>query len=274
MSETLSNIGEVGALFSGIQAPVVLGTVSFTGIEAPERISFGGQQQMTVHKLPGGARVYDLMGPDDSDLDFSGIITGSNAPSKARSIDAMRTAGTPVPLTWPGFHKLVIIRDFRCDYERGGFWLPFRVSCSVVPQQPDQQKQTFVEKLGADVKDALDTSGLSDAFQVAHDALSAVQAVLPVAGVFFAGSPEFQKVAGAVAGAQTATSAGLAAADGDMRGLVQGTLATGTTFGGADAATAVAFLSAAGGASQALAGNALMNGYTSRMGTNLNQVSA
>lgn len=274
MSDTLAAIGEVGGLFSGIQAPVVLGTTQLTGIEAPEKIVFGGSQQMTVHKLPGGARVYDLMGPDDVDLEFSGVFTGSRAASAARNVDAMRIAGTPVPLTWPGFHKTVIIKDFRCEYQRAGFWLPFHVSCSVVPQQPNTEPQSFVDKLGQDVKSALDNAGISDALQTTQQALSAVQSVMPVAGVFFANSPVFQQVSGALAGAQTATSAGLSAADGDMKGLVQGSLATATTFGGKDAATAVAFLGAAGAASQALAGNALAQNYVSRMGSNMNQVTA
>jgi hypothetical protein len=57
-------------------ATVTIGGISLSEWEIPERINFGGKQQVTVHKLIGGNRVIDAMGPDPDDVRWSGRFRG------------------------------------------------------------------------------------------------------------------------------------------------------------------------------------------------------
>jgi hypothetical protein len=61
---------------------LVLGPVAFSDFEDPERIRFGGAQRLAVHKLPGGARVIDALGPDDTEIGWSGIFAARARPNE------------------------------------------------------------------------------------------------------------------------------------------------------------------------------------------------
>jgi hypothetical protein len=77
-----------------------LGGIVFDEFSTPNEPPFGGQQAMAIHKLPGGSRVIDLLGPDDHDYTFHGMFWGDNASANADAIDAMRTSGIPTVLSW------------------------------------------------------------------------------------------------------------------------------------------------------------------------------
>ena len=114
---------------------MILGPLVLTDFALPEKVSHGGSQAMTVHKLPGGARVVDTTGQDDADISFSGIFLGVTAVLQAALLDELRRAGQPLDLFW-GFNALrVVIKDAtledgfnRCDY---------RVTCVVLPDIAD-----------------------------------------------------------------------------------------------------------------------------------------
>lgn len=72
---------------------LTLGPFEFTDFSVPERMPFGGRQQMHIHRMPGGTRVIDCMGPDDIDRIWSGILWGDSALGDALTLDAMRKAG-------------------------------------------------------------------------------------------------------------------------------------------------------------------------------------
>ena len=104
---------------------LLLGPVSFQSFEIPARINFGGAQRLAIHRLPGGTRVIDALGRDDSDISFSGTFSGPQATLRARAIDEMRVAGFSIPLTWDVFFYNVIIKKFEADYH-SGWWIPYR----------------------------------------------------------------------------------------------------------------------------------------------------
>ena len=58
---------------------LLLGPIAFTDYSPPECMPFGGRQQMAVHKLIGGQRVIDTLGPDDEDIQWSGRFFGAGA---------------------------------------------------------------------------------------------------------------------------------------------------------------------------------------------------
>src|SRR5690348_7393804 len=110
---------------------LTLGGVVFQDFEIPESINFGGDQQLVVHKLPGGGRVIDAMGPDDSDIHWSGRFRGSNAEPRAMLLDYMRRQGSQILLGWSLHRYQVVIREFKADF-RQPYEIPYSISCTVV----------------------------------------------------------------------------------------------------------------------------------------------
>ena len=95
---------------------LTLGPVAFAGFELPSSITIGGRQRLAIHRLPGGIRVIDALGPDPADIAFSGIFTGPDAADRARLLDALRVTGASLPLAWDAFLYTVIIENFEADY--------------------------------------------------------------------------------------------------------------------------------------------------------------
>ena len=147
-----STIGRIGAAAAGLTGitdlfgltgALLLGGVSFRDFEVPESIAWGGAQQVTVHKLPGGLRVIDSMGRDDRNSDWSGIFLSADASSRAMQIDQLRIAGDPVSLSWGDFTFDVVITSFNCDYRRDR-WIPYQISCTVLQDQSESSLLSFV----------------------------------------------------------------------------------------------------------------------------------
>lgn len=107
------------------------GDFAFSGYEVPEKIPFGGEQQLVEHELVGGTRVVDAMGRRDAPLEWSGIFIGSEALLRARTLDAMRVDGLPLGLTWSELAYTVVIKSLRADFERR-YQIPYTISCTVV----------------------------------------------------------------------------------------------------------------------------------------------
>ena len=110
---------------------LTLGPVAFAGFEIPSSITLGGRQRLAIHKLPGGLRIIDALGPDPADLAWSAIFTGPDAADRARLLDAIRVAGLPLLLTWDAFLYTVIVQSFEADY-RSPWWIPYRLTCAVL----------------------------------------------------------------------------------------------------------------------------------------------
>jgi hypothetical protein len=86
---------------------------------------------MAIHRLAGGQRILELLGPEDSDIWFSGVFTGPDAETRARTFDSLRTAGVTVQLTWQSFQYDVVLRVFRASY-RSPWWISYTVGLIVV----------------------------------------------------------------------------------------------------------------------------------------------
>jgi hypothetical protein len=110
---------------------LTLGDFEFSRYEVPEKIAFGGEQALVVHQLVGGVRVVDAMGRIDGPLEWSGLFVGETALDRARYLDGLRVAGLPLSLRWSDLAYTVVIRSFRCEFERF-YKLPYSISCVVV----------------------------------------------------------------------------------------------------------------------------------------------
>ena len=91
---------------------LTLGGVAFDSFSTPSHMMGGGRQTMVMHKLPGGSRVIDTLGPDEANVNWDGFFFGNNAYSTALTLDGMRAAGLVVPLIWGGQYRSVIIENF------------------------------------------------------------------------------------------------------------------------------------------------------------------
>jgi hypothetical protein len=114
---------------------LTLGGIFFDGFSTPPEMPFGGRQAMVVHKLPGGARVIDTLGPDDANITWSGFFWGNNAYSNALALDGMRAAGSVVPLIFAGQYRSVIIESFIPKIRRLPVWVDYSISLMVYQNQ-------------------------------------------------------------------------------------------------------------------------------------------
>lgn len=136
---------------------VNLGQFQFSGFEVPERIPWGGSQQLAVHKLVGGQRVIDATGRDDRPLEWSGIFLGATAVDRARFLDTMRVQGLQQPLTWGQLSYLVIVREFEPVYQRS-FEVPYRISCEVIADLANPTTSIAAAAIDQALNDDLNTA--------------------------------------------------------------------------------------------------------------------
>jgi hypothetical protein len=111
-------VGGIGGAGDVPSVILVLGDVPFMDFEVPEKISAGGQQATHVHKYPGGVRTIDTLGPDDSDITWSGWFEDGTAEQRCQQIDAMRRAGIGVTVTWSSYAYYVVVKAFEFRYNR------------------------------------------------------------------------------------------------------------------------------------------------------------
>ncbi len=110
---------------------LILGVIEFLDYEVPHSINFGGAQALSVKKLVGGKRIIDAMGRDDDDISWSGLFFGENAALRAQLLDTERVLGSELPLTFYYFNYLVVIKEFKCDFQRF-YQIPYSITVAVV----------------------------------------------------------------------------------------------------------------------------------------------
>jgi hypothetical protein len=110
---------------------LTLGGIPFGGYSPPDSMPFGGEQAMEIHKLPGGSRVIDTLGPDEADIEWKGTLFDDAALSFALALDAMRASGEVVPLVFAGQYRSVIIKKFIPRIRRLPVWVEYEICCVV-----------------------------------------------------------------------------------------------------------------------------------------------
>ena len=178
----LGRVDAAAAILFGGGGTVTLGSFTFQDFEVPERISWPGTQQLTVHKLPGGARVIDAMGPDPGEISWSGIMLGGDASSRATQLAAIRDAGQIVPLLWGANSYQVVVSSF--EPSEGFSRVDYRISCIVIPTAGPPGAPGLLDGIKADVNSALGF----DIFTAGSDLLTAAQQVTSLATVLGGGN--------------------------------------------------------------------------------------
>ena len=95
-------------------SPIQIGPINLQDFEVPTSVRFGGRQRLAVHRLAGGHRIVEKLGPDDDEITFKGTFSGPNAKSRVRTFDDLRLSGAIVWLTWESFKRRVVVRRIRC----------------------------------------------------------------------------------------------------------------------------------------------------------------
>lgn len=111
---------------------LVLGGIAFDDWSTPSRMPFGGKQALAIHKLPGGSRVVDELGPDEMDIAFTGTLWGDGSFDNGVALDALRSGGQIVPLMYCGQFYQVIVQECSVIVERFPQYAAYNVSCLVV----------------------------------------------------------------------------------------------------------------------------------------------
>jgi hypothetical protein len=211
---------------------LTLGGVVFAGFEIPETINFGGDQKLTVHKLPGGKRVIDAMGPDDADIRWSGRFRGESGEQRGILLDFMRRQGQKALLAW-GLHRYqVVIRSFEANYQNP-YEIPYSIACTVVVDEAQAvAKAAFgiAASLAADLAAATGLTALigeqavTEAVTAVAGAISNYQAGVPSAtnalafGAAVAEGALLDGVLSSVTGAQAAVAGSITATDAGIPG--------------------------------------------------------
>jgi hypothetical protein len=110
---------------------LMLGGIEFQAFELPESIPQGGAQAMAIHKLIGGRRIVDAMGPDDAPIEWSGILIGETAQQRALRLDLLRRTGRRVELGFGMRMYEVVVRNFQAVLERP-MLLRYTIVCEIV----------------------------------------------------------------------------------------------------------------------------------------------
>jgi hypothetical protein len=126
-----------------------LGGVGFASFEIPEEICAGGAQSLFKHKYPGGARTIDAMGPDDSDITWSGTFMDGSAQDRCKQIDIMRRQGQPIVMSFSGYSYLVMIASFEWRFKRT-WHIPYTITLAVIQDQT-QPGQTAAQDVGSQI---------------------------------------------------------------------------------------------------------------------------
>lgn len=113
-----------------------IGGITFDAFSTPDLIPGGGKQMLTVHKLPGGARVIDVLGRDDNDIVWRGTFFNNNAMNNALALDALRVQGSVQTLQYAGKSIPVVIQSFVWSLRRYPMWVEYTIACVVVQQAP------------------------------------------------------------------------------------------------------------------------------------------
>ena len=188
---------------------LILGPVAFQHFEVPGRIVFGGRQRVAVHQLPGGGRVIDAMGRDDTPLTWNGIFNGPSAAPRALQLDLMRAEGLAWPLAWDVLSYVVIVTEFAASYERTN-WIPYRISCIVVADQTAVLAQGALSLVQGVLADLASASGIGGV-DVAVATAALAGAAAPVAG-----SAYYSVAASSLAATSAGIASGLTSTDANL----------------------------------------------------------
>lgn len=142
---------------------LILGSLIFDDWSTPSKAPFGGKQAMALHKLPGGARVADTLGPDEMDIPFSGMLWGDSAYATAMALHEMRAGGQVQALAFAGLFYQVIVAESHVEWVRYPNYGNYNFTCVIVGNPMagglGAVVSTFADLVSADMSTAMNLAG-------------------------------------------------------------------------------------------------------------------
>lgn len=203
---------------------LALGVVTLDGFEITDGVRFGGNQALAVHKLPGGVRVVDAIGPDDADLTWTGVFSGADAAARARALDVLRAAGAPLSLVWDAFAYTVVIRRLTLRYANP-WWIPYSIACTAVSDSAIAPVAVSVQGTSAILGDLLTAATYTDV-AAAQNAVNAYGALTTGTAAYASAGLALGAVAGGISTQIATAEAGITGTDLESVTGAAGALAT------------------------------------------------
>jgi hypothetical protein len=151
-----------------------LGDLLFEDFELPERLPHGGDHSLAVHKVVGGRRRIDALGPDDAAIEWSGVLFGEFSHLRSLQLDLLRRSGRVVELA----HSLRRYRGIVSKYVGNvrsplvvEYSLTFEILEDLVAGEGGSRSQTLEEQIAADLE-------ASEAAAAARDTMIAAVALV------------------------------------------------------------------------------------------------
>jgi hypothetical protein len=113
---------------------VSIGNIILEDWEIPEKVTWGGSQRMTVHKLVGGTRYIDTMGPDNAEVSWSGKFLSQDASFRADQLDIIRKSGQVVDVVFAGRYYSGVVSQFTAQ-QITQFLLDYQVSITILADE-------------------------------------------------------------------------------------------------------------------------------------------
>jgi len=277
MINAISAIQAAGQIFGGFGS-LTLGPVRFQPLELPQSMPVGGTQDAEKHKLPGGAKVVDVMGPDEEDKAWTGIFMGQDASTRIRLLNSLRVSGQPVTLAWDIFSYQVIVTAFHAD-TRSNDAMPYKITCMVIQDNSAPQGNSLTTLASQVVADLQQGSPLAALGAVANGAVAGpLGAALTAVGLPNAttiGAAAFKSAAGAVNTAASAINGAINTANTALGGF--GVSLAGLGVAATSPLGTSAALASISGALQSagdMANLVQIQGYVGRVAANLRNASA
>lgn len=248
---------------------VTIGDFVLDGWEVPEQVSWGGAQQMTVHKFVGGTRYIDVMGFDNKDVSWSGRFLSPDAAFRADQLDQMRKAGAPVELIFAGRYYIAVISSFSADQVMQ-WHVPYQISLTILSDNSAVAPPS-VPPLSAVTYDiaAANALALAPLLAPAQAAVAVIPALLVPMATIAAGAAATATLAAAVTSAAALVATAQTAADNQIRAIAASEVIVANLAGANTVVGAVANMQAALAATYASASAVALSGYVNRASTNI-----
>lgn len=205
MSGVIATLGSLASVASAVEtlafgsvSPIILGEVEFQDFEVPATISLPVKQAATIHKLIGGDRVVDAMGPDYGDIAWSGTMLGATSTYRAQALKALVDTAQPVSLTWGQWSFTVFAAA--CNFSFRFSQIAYSLRCTIIRDDSAAQDQASPDLTGSVAADL--GAAFAASTTTMQAALSAAQSVVIGLSPIIPGSSAVASALGAINTAQ------------------------------------------------------------------------
>lgn len=193
--------------------PVVLGGLELTGLEVPDAYDRSGTMQPVVHRLIGGGRIVQLLGPDPGRRRLQGYFTGPQATERAQLLEALRDSGSRVLLAIGVWQEFVVVTSVVLRYAAQGSVIQYLLEAEALPGGADGLVATAAAVLadvGTQIALAAADAVLVGSAAVSSGLTTAASAVNAAQGAMTTPDVDLTSVNSALAASTTASEASIA----------------------------------------------------------------